>query len=170
MQFYVKTMNAKKCIEIGVFTGLSTLATAMGLPEDGKIYAMDVSEEWTNVGKKYWEQAGVADKIELILGPAIESCQRLIDEGHAGTFDFAFIDGDNVNYTNYYNLCMELIRPGGVIFVDNALWKGKVWNPEEDDADTVAIRACNDFIHADVERADHTMLTISDGIHMVIKK
>ena len=168
MQYFMRLIGAKKTIEIGVFTGLSCLCTAMGLPEDGKIYALDVSEEWTNVGKKYWEQAGVASKIELIIGPAVESAQRLIDEGQAGTFDFAFIDADKRNYVNYYELCVQLLRPGGIIFVDNTLWKGKVWDPEVTDDDTVAIRNCNESIHAD-PRVDQMMLTMADGIHMAIK-
>lgn len=137
------------------------------MPEDGKLYALDTSEEWTNIGKKYWEQAGVANKIELMIGPGLESAESLCEE-HEGTFDFAFIDADKINYSNYYEVCLKLLRPGGVILVDNTLWKGLVWDPENNDPATVAIREVNEKIHAD-ERVDQMMLTMGDGIHMAIK-
>ena len=143
MQYFVRLTGAKKCLEIGVFTGLSALCTAMSLPEDGKLYAFDVSEEWTNVGKKYWEQAGVSNKIELTIGPAVESCQRLLDEGHAGTFDFVFIDADKPAYGQYYDLCIELLRQGGVILIDNALLRGTVWDPENEEEGPTVMRNLN---------------------------
>ena len=169
MQFFVKLIGAKKCIEFGTFTGLSALCTAMGLPNSGKLYALDVSEEWTSIGRKYWKQAGVNDKIELMIGPAADSAQSLIDQGHSSTFDFAFIDADKPNYSRYYNQSMQLLKPGGVIFVDNALWFGKAYDPEVNDEETLAIRALNQEIHED-ERVDHMMLTMADGIHMAIKR
>jgi predicted O-methyltransferase YrrM len=130
MQMWCQWGNVRKGIEVGVFTGYSLLCTALGIAEGGKIYGLDISEEWTSMGQKYFEQAGVANKIEVIIGDALATMQRFIDEGQAGTFDYIFIDADKVNYDNYYELAIQLLRVGGSVLVDNTIWFGKVYNPE----------------------------------------
>jgi predicted O-methyltransferase YrrM len=168
MQFMAQLTGAKRCLEVGVFTGYSSLSVALGLPDDGVIHAFDISEEWTSVGKAHWERAGVADKIKLSLGPAIDGLQKLIRAGEEGSFDFAFIDADKGNYKHYYELCLTLLKPGGLILIDNVLWSGRVADPENQEEDTVAIREINDIVLADA-RVDQCMLPISDGITIVRK-
>tara|TARA_Y100001970_G_scaffold39728_1_gene48957 strand:- start:10174 stop:10836 length:663 start_codon:yes stop_codon:yes gene_type:complete len=163
MSNLVRLMSAKKTIEIGTFTGYSALAVALALPEDGKIVACDISEEWTTIGRKKWEQAGVADKIDLRIGAALETLQELIDEGLEGSFDFAFIDADKANYLDYYKMCLKLVKKGGVVAIDNVLWSGSVINPDINDVDTVAIRELNEFLAQD-ERVSLSMVPVGDGL------
>ena len=136
MGLLVELIGAKHTLEIGTFTGYSALAVALALPFDGRVIACDLSEEWTSVGKPFWEQAGQAHKIELRLGPAVESLDGLLAQGRAGEFDFAFIDADKVGYTAYFERCMQLVRCGGLIAIDNTLWEGKVVDADVTDADT----------------------------------
>ncbi len=167
MRFLVGLTGAKNCLEIGVFTGYSALTVALAMPEDGKITAFDVSEEWTNIGRPYWEKAGVASKIELHIEPAVHGLQKLVDSGKSGTYDFAFIDADKENYPKYYNLCLELLAPGGLILIDNVLWSGAVADPGKNDPDTVAIRALNEFVHND-NRVESCMIPVGDGLMLVM--
>ena len=159
----VRLMSAKKTLEIGTFTGYSALAVALALPEDGKIVACDISEEWTAIGKKKWEQAGVAEKIELRIGTALGTLEELIQDGQQGSFDFAFIDADKANYLDYYKMCLKLVRKGGVVAIDNVLWSGSVINAEINDVDTVAIRELNEFLAKD-ERVSLSMVPVGDGL------
>ena len=159
----IRLMSAKKTIEIGTFTGYSALAVALALPDDGKIVACDISEEWTSVGKKKWEQAGVGDKIDLRIAPALETLEGLMAEGQEGTFDFAFIDADKANYLDYYKMCLKLVRKGGVIAIDNVLWSGAVIQTDINDVDTVAIRELNDYLVHD-ERVALSMVPVGDGL------
>ena len=159
----IRLMSAKKTIEIGTFTGYSALAVALALPDDGKIVACDISEEWTSVGKKKWEQAGVGDKIDLRIAPALETLEGLMAEGQEGTFDFAFIDADKANYLDYYKMCLKLVRKGGVIAIDNVLWGGAVIQTDINDVDTVAIRELNDYLVHD-ERVALSMVPVGDGL------
>ncbi len=159
----VRLMSAKKTLEIGTFTGYSALVVALALPEDGKIVACDISEEWTAIGKKKWEQAGVAEKIELRIGAALGTLEELIQDGQEGSFDFAFIDADKANYLDYYKMCLKLVRKGGVVAIDNVLWSGSVINSEINDVDTVAIRELNEFLAKD-ERVSLSMVPVGDGL------
>ena len=159
----VRLMSAKRTIEIGTFTGYSALAVALALPEDGKIVACDISEEWTSIGRKKWEQAGISDKIDLRIGPALETLEELLEDGHEASFDFAFIDADKANYLDYYKKCLRLVRKGGVIAIDNVLWSGAVINSEINDDDTKAIRELNDFLAQD-DRVSLSMVPIGDGL------
>ena len=142
----VRLISAKKAIEVGTFTGYSALAVALALPEDGYLLACDISEEFTSIGKPYWEEAGVSENIDLQIAPAVETLKSKIEDGESNTYDFAFIDADKINYLNYYELCLDLIRPGGVIAIDNVLWGGSVIDSARTDDDTKAIREINDFI------------------------
>lgn len=169
MRLLVQLTGGRKGIEIGVFTGYSALSVALGLPDDGQLIALDVSEEWTDVGRKYWEMAGVAHKIDLRIAPALESLQNLVAEGKEETFDFAFIDADKVNYQNYYEYCLRLLRPNGLIAIDNVLWSGRVADPKSTEPDTVAIRQLNEKLFKD-ERIDLSLLPLSDGLTLVRKK
>ena len=159
----VRLMSAKRTIEIGTFTGYSALAVALALPEDGKIVACDISEEWTSIGRKKWEQAGISDKIDLRIGPALETLEELLEDGHEASFDFAFIDADKANYLDYYKKCLRLVRKGGVIAIDNVLWSGAVINSEINDNDTNAIKELNDFLAQD-DRVSLSMVPIGDGL------
>ena len=159
----IRLMSAKKTIEIGTFTGYSALAVALALPEDGEIIACDISEEWTSLGIKKWEKAGVRNKIDLRIAPAIETLEDLLGQGQEGVFDFAFIDADKVNYLDYYKICLKLVRKGGVIAIDNVLWSGAVIKDEINDVDTVAIRKLNDFLITD-ERVALSMVPVGDGL------
>jgi predicted O-methyltransferase YrrM len=169
MALLVKLIGARRTLEIGVFTGYSSLAVALALPEDGRVVACDVSEEWTAIARRHWEKAGVAKKIDLRLAPALETLDALIRDGAAGTFDFAFIDADKSNYAGYYERCLSLLRAGGLIAVDNTLWSGAVIDPKERSADTEAIRALNDAVHRD-ERVDTALLTVGDGLTLARKR
>ena len=163
----IRLMSAKKTIEIGTFTGYSTLAVALALPEEGEIIACDISEEWTALGKKKWEQAGVAHKINLRLAPAVDTLDALLADGQESSFDFAFIDADKANYPAYYEKCLKLVRKGGVIAIDNVLWGGSVIDSERNDEDTKAIRKLNEFIAND-NRVSVSMVPIGDGLTLAV--
>lgn len=169
MAMLMQLMGAKKTLEIGVFTGYSSLAVAMALPEDGQIVACDVNRETTSIARRYWQEAGIDSKIQLNIGPATETLQRLIDEGQADTFDFAFIDADKSNYDTYYEQCLQLVRQGGLVAIDNVLWHGAVIDESRQDDDTVAIRAINQKVHGD-GRVDLILVPIGDGITMARKR
>ena len=168
MALLIKLIGAKKTLEVGVFTGYSSLVVALALPADGKIVACDVSEEFTSIARRYWQQAGVADKIDLHIAPALETLDKLLTAGEAGTFDFAFIDADKSNYDNYYEQCLELIRPGGLIAIDNVLWSGKVADTEIQDNQTNKIRDLNRKLHED-SRITLSLVPIADGLTLAIK-
>lgn len=169
MRLLMELMQAKKTLEIGVFTGYSTLCVALGLPENGKIIACDINIEWTKLAKRFWEMAGVIHKIDLRLAPALDTLQSLLDEGEAETFDFVFIDADKQNYLNYYEKSLSLIRVGGLIAIDNVLWGGDVADPAINDKNTVMIRRVNDFLLQD-ERVTLSMVPIGDGLTLVRKR
>lgn len=169
MQQLVALSGARRCVEVGVFTGYSSLAVALALPVDGRILACDVSEEWTAIAKRHWAAAGVAHKIELVLAPAIDTLAARIAAGAAGSYDLAFLDADKANYPRYAELLLELLRPGGLLVVDNVLWSGKVADPAVADADTAAIRALNAKLHAD-PRVAHCIVPVADGIALAIKR
>ena len=165
----VRLISAKKAIEVGTFTGYSALAVALALPEDGYLLACDISEEFTSIGKPYWEEAGVSENIDLQIAPAIETLKSKIEDGESNTYDFAFIDADKINYLNYYELCLDLIRQGGVIAIDNVLWGGSVIDSARTDDDTKAIREINDFIVSD-KRVNISMIPVGDGVTLAVKK
>jgi caffeoyl-CoA O-methyltransferase len=159
-------IGARRAIEIGTFTGYSALCIAKGLPSDGTLLACDVSEEWTAIGRRYWQQAGVADRIDLRIGPALETIEKLADDV---SFDLAFIDADKPNYWNYYEALLPHMRANALILVDNVLWGGNVLNSDASDENTTAIRAFNDRLARD-DRVDKVMLPISDGLTIARKK
>lgn len=169
LNLLIKLLGARQIIEIGVFTGYSALCMAEALPVGGRLVACDINKEWTDMAQRYWQQAGVHKKIELLLAPADKSLQKLIDGGNANSFDFAFIDADKTNYLIYYEQCLKLIRQGGVIAVDNTLWSGHVADPSVDDEDTKAIRELNDALHSD-SRIDLSLLPIGDGLTLALKR
>ncbi|MFN0084873.1 MAG: class I SAM-dependent methyltransferase [Blastocatellia bacterium] len=169
MQLLLKLIGARKTLEVGVFTGYSSLSTALALPEDGKIIACDVSEEWTAIARRYWAEAGVAGKVDLRLAPAIETLDGLLADGQAGSFDFAFIDADKAHYDDYYERALKLVRRGGLLLFDNMLWYGKVADPNVQDVDTAALRALNEKLHRD-DRVFVSLLAVGDGISLVIRE
>jgi caffeoyl-CoA O-methyltransferase len=169
MQLLVQLLRAKKTLEVGVFTGYSALWVSMGLPDDGRIIACDISEEYTTVARRYWQEAGVHHKIDLRIGPALGSLDELLEAGQKGSFDFAFIDADKGNYENYYERSLQLLRGGGLIAIDNTIWSGRVADPNEKDADTVAIRKLNEKLYRD-ERVTLSMLTVGDGLTLALKR
>jgi predicted O-methyltransferase YrrM len=165
----IHLIGARRAIEIGTFTGYSALAVAAALPEDGMLVACDVSEEWTRVARRYWEEAGLSKRIKLHLGPAAETLATFLRDGAAGSFDFAFIDADKTNYDTYYESCLQLLRPGGLLAIDNVLWGGAVADSSINDADTEALRALNVKIRDDV-RVESCLLTVGDGVMLVRKR
>ena len=169
MFLLAQLVGARRTLEVGVFTGYSALSVALALPEDGKVVACDVSEEWTSIGRRYWAEAGVAHKIDLRIAPAMATLDALIAEGQLGSFDFAFIDADKGNYAGYFERALLLLRAGGLIAVDNTLWSGRVADPAENDADTVAIRAFNESLHHDL-RISLSLLPIGDGLTLAMKR
>jgi O-methyltransferase len=169
MALLIELIGARSVLEVGTFTGYSALAMAVALPENGALVACDVSEEWTAIGRRYWEEAGVAHKIELRLAPALETLDALLAEGRAGTFDFAFIDADKEGYDAYYERALELVRLGGLIALDNTLWEGKVADPAATDVDTEAIRAINAKLALD-ERVTLSLITVGDGLTLARKR
>ncbi len=169
MALLVQLIGAKKTLEIGVFTGYSSLAVALALPDDGKIIACDVSEEYTSMALHYWQLAGVADKIDLRIAPALETLDDLINQGESGSFDFAFIDADKSNYDNYYERALKLVRKGGLIAIDNVLWSGRVANSEIQDNRTQKIRDLNQKLHTD-NRINLSLVPIADGLTLAMKK
>lgn len=169
MGMLVRMLNARRCIEVGVFTGYSSLCVAAALPEDGQLICCDVSETWTVVARRYWQEAGLEKRIDLRLAPAVETLDALLAAGDAGKFDFVFIDADKANYTHYYDRAYQLVRRGGVIATDNVLWHGKVIDPAANDIDTVAIRAYNAKLRDD-QRVHVCMIPMGDGLTLAIKK
>lgn len=168
MALLVKLLGARRTIEVGVFTGYSALTVALALPPDGRVLACDVSDEYTRIGKPFWSQAGVAGKIELALGPALSTLDARLARGEAASYDFAFIDADKTSYDGYYERCLQLVRVGGLIAFDNTLWAGAVAKPAQD-ADTRALQALNDKLHAD-ERVDVALLTVGDGLTLARRR
>lgn len=164
----VKMTGARKCLEVGVFTGYSSICIALALPPEGRLIASDVSVEWTAIARRYWEKAGVANKVDLRLGPGIDILDALLADGQAGTFDFAFIDADKGNYGNYYERALKLVRSGGLIGIDNTLWYGKPADPAVNDPDTEAIREVNRRVHADA-RVTMSLVPIGDGLTLALK-
>jgi len=168
MALLARVVGARRAIEIGVFTGYSALTVALALPDDGYLLACDVSDEYTRVGKPYWEAAGVAHKIDLRIAPALQTLDARLAAGETGTYDFAFIDADKTAYDAYYERCLDLLRQGGVIAIDNVLWSGSVARPAKT-ADTRALQALNDKLHRD-ERVDLSLLPIGDGLALARKR
>ena len=163
LQMLVRLLPARLILEVGTFTGYSSTAMALAQDGEGRILCCDVSEEWTDIAREAWTDAGVADRIELRLGPAVETLDGLLAEGQGSQFDMAFIDADKGNYDNYYERALQLVRPGGLIAIDNVLWSGRVADDSDQDADTQAIRALNAKIATD-ERVDLAMTPIADGV------
>ena len=169
MALLVQLMGATKTLEVGVFTGYSSLVVALALPPQGRIIACDVSDEFTAIARRYWQLAGVEDKIDLRIAPALDTLDHLLATGQANTFDFAFIDADKSNYDNYYERALQLVRPGGLIAIDNVLWSGQVADPTVQDTRTKAIRALNEKIHQD-ERVMVSVVPIADGLTLALKR
>mmetsp|Transcript_20462 Transcript_20462/g.65511 ORF Transcript_20462/g.65511 Transcript_20462/m.65511 type:complete len:296 (-) Transcript_20462:44-931(-) len=166
-----KLMGARRCLEIGCFTGYSSLSVARVLPSDGLLVTLDVSDEWTSIAKKFWREAGVEGIVDLRLGPATESLQKMVDAGEAGTFDFAFIDADKTGYAAYVEMCHTLLRTGGLLVIDNTLWDGRVTDPEarEREESTAALHKLNEALLVD-ERWDLSFLGIADGVTLLLKR
>lgn len=169
MRLLVELIGARRTLEVGTYTGYSALAVALSLPPDGQVIACDISDEYTSVGRPYWAEAGVADKIDLRLAPAVETLDTLIAEGGADSFDFAFIDADKTNYATYYERALVLVRQGGLIAIDNVLWDGAVVDPADESEDTLAIRALNAAL-TDDERVSLSMVPIGDGLTLARKR
>ncbi|MCF6148781.1 MAG: methyltransferase domain-containing protein [Candidatus Kuenenia sp.] len=169
MAFLLKLQKATKAIEIGVYTGYSSLCIALALPPDGKLVACDINKEWTSVAQRYWEKAGVSKKIDLHLAPGIETLNHLISNGNANTYDFIFIDADKKNYDIYYERAINLLRPGGIIVIDNVFWLGKVTDHKIIDDETNAIQRLNKKLHND-ERIDLSMIPVGDGLTLAMKR
>ena len=165
----VELIGARRCIEVGTFTGYSSTAVALALPPDGQLICCDVSEEWTSLARKYWEEAGVAGRIDLRIAPAIETLDRLLASGEEDTFDFAFIDADKVGYDDYYERLLRLVRPGGLIAVDNTLWHGAVLDADSEDEDTRAIQAFNAKLAGD-PRITLCLLPVADGVTLARRR
>ena len=168
MQLLARAIGAKRYIEIGVFTGYSSLAIALALPNDGTILACDVSEEYTSVARKYWAKAGVEKKIRLVLAPALDTLDAEL-KAAAGTYDLAFIDGDKPNTDGYYERCLRLLRPGGILMVDNTLWDGRVADPANNEASTIALRAITRKAMSD-SRVFASLTPVGDGVLLVLKR
>jgi caffeoyl-CoA O-methyltransferase len=168
MALLVQLIGARRAIEVGVFTGYSALCVALALPEDGELLACDTSADYTAIGRPHWQAAGVAHKIELALAPALATLDARLAAGGAGRYDFAFIDADKTGYDAYYERCLQLLRPGGLIAIDNVLWSGSVARPAKD-ADTAALQALNSKLHADA-RVDMVLLPIGDGLTLARKR
>jgi caffeoyl-CoA O-methyltransferase len=169
MALLMHLIGARRTIEVGVFTGYSSLSVALALPDDGRIIACDVNEEWTSIARRYWQAAGVDHKIDLRLRPALETLDGLIATGQGGRFDFMFIDADKTNYAHYYERGLVLVRPGGLIAIDNVLWSGRVLDESVNDEDTKALRAFNEKLQGD-DRVWLTMLAVRDGLTLACKK
>lgn len=165
----VELIGARRTVEVGTFTGYSTLCVALALPADGRIVACDISETFTAVGRRYWAEAGVADKIDLRLGPALATLDALLNADGAGAFDFMFVDADKENYLNYYERGLSLLRPGGLMAIDNVLWNGGVADRAQNDDETRAIRALNDRVHGDA-RVSLSLVPIGDGLTLARKR
>src|ERR1700691_3172352 len=169
LQLLIRMTGARRVIEVGVFTGYSSLAMALALPPDGRITACDISDEYTRTARRYWAEAGVTGKIDLRIAPAKETLDSLIAAGESGSFDFAFIDADKTGYPGYYEQCLSLIRGGGVIALDNMLSRGRVLDDSITDPDAAALRKMNEFIHRD-NRVDALLLPLGDGLTLAVKR
>lgn len=165
----LRLMGAKRGIEVGVFTGYTSLWMAMALPDDGQLVALDVNDEWTRIAKDYWLQAAVSHKIDLRLQPALDSLDQMLREGEQGQFDFAYIDADKANYSAYYERCLQLVRQNGLLLIDNTLWKGRLLDKNDQKASTQAIRQLNQHLYTDA-RVELSVLPIGDGLTMLIKR
>jgi len=168
MAFLLQTMNARRVLEVGTYSGYSAIVCAAALPEDGELITIDINEEAPAVAKRYWEQAGLEKKIEFRHSRADTVMRELLDEGEGGSFDFVFIDADKTGYENYYEWALALLRPGGIVALDNVFWDGRVADPANDEEDTVAIRAINAKIHAD-PRVEMSLVPIGDGLTLARK-
>lgn len=168
MSMLLRLMRAQRVLEVGVFTGYSSLCFALALPKGGQIVACDISEEYTAIARQHWEQAGVADKIDLRIAPAIETLDQLLEQGQAETFDFVFIDADKGNYGHYYDRSIQLIRPGGLIVIDNVLWSGRVADPQSNDKIVQTMRQFNEKVGAD-PRVQVSILPLGDGLTLALK-
>lgn len=169
MAMLVRLSAARRIFEVGTFTGYSTLAMALALPQDGRIVACDVSVEWTRIGKAHWQKAGVADRIQLKLQPGLDVIDQMLKDGEAGRYDMAFIDADKPNYDGYYEGVLRLLKPGGFMLIDNVLWGGAVADADKQDADTAALRALNAKLRGD-DRIDLAMVPVGDGVTMARKR
>lgn len=169
MRLLIHLLGARRTLEVGVFTGYSSLSVALALPEDGQIIACDVSEEYTSIARRYWQAAGVDHKIQLKLGPAVATLDQLLEAEQHNQFDFAFIDADKENYARYYEQCLQLVRRGGLIGIDNTLWGGSLVDESKQDESTNAIRALNKKLHAD-DRVELSMVPIGDGFTLARKR
>ena len=165
----LQLINAQRTLEIGVFTGYSTLVAALALPEDAQIIACDIEPAYTDIAQRYWHEAGVADRIDLRIGPALDTLDALLADEQHDSFDFVFIDADKTNYRHYYEKCLQLVRAGGLMMIDNVLWSGSVADNNDTEPDTLAIRALNQFISTD-QRVDISMLPVADGIMLARKR
>lgn len=169
MALLVQAIGARRCLEVGTYTGYSSLVVSLALPADGRLIACDVNEAWTAIARRYWAEAGVAHKIDLRLAPALQTLDHLLETGQAGTFDFAFIDADKPNYDGYYERALKLVRPGGLITIDNVLWGGAAADPKKRDRDTLAIKALNRKLRDDA-RVSLSLLPIGDGFTIAYKR
>jgi predicted O-methyltransferase YrrM len=169
MALIAKLIGARRYIEVGTFTGYSALAVALAMPDEGRVEALDISEEYIGMARRYWTEAGQSRKIAAHVGPALETMDRLLREGLAGAYDYGFIDADKSSYDDYYERLLKLLRPGGVIAIDNVLWFGRVADPTDDSADTAALRALNAKIRDDA-RVDIALLPVADGIFLCRKR
>ena len=169
LQVLVRASRARRCIEIGTFTGYSALCVALALPREGRITCCDVSEEWTSIARGYWKKAKVAARIDLRIAPALQTLDALLGKGQAGRYDFAFIDADKKNYASYFERCLRLVRQGGLIAIDNTLWYGRVIDRRRNDEDTRAIRSFNRRLHRD-RRIELAMVPIGDGLTLALKR
>ncbi len=169
MQLLVRMLGARRTLEIGTFTGYSALAVALALPADGQVVACDISEDYTRMARRYWAEAGVADKIDLRIAPALDTLDDLLGDGQAGTFDFAFIDADKTQYDAYYERSLQLLRPGGLAVLDNVLRDGRVTDPDPGDESTRAIQRLNKKLHTD-QRIHLSMIPVADGLTLTLKK
>jgi len=165
----LKLIQAKRVIEVGTFTGCGTFSMALALPENGEVISCDIDEEWPNIGKPYWEKGGVAAKIHVKIGNAVDTLKRLIESGESGCFDGVFIDADKEQYDNYYELSLQLVRSGGLILLDNMLWSGKVIDKNDQEPSTINIRQLNQKMHHD-ERIDFSLVPIADGMALALKR
>lgn len=169
MALLIKLMGAKRAIEIGTFTGYSSICVASAMPDDGRLICCDISPQWTSIAEKYWALAGLKEKIALYTQPAEKTLQMLLDDGAEKSFDFVFIDADKQNYIKYYEMALSLLRRGGIIAVDNTLWSGAVADPENIEPGTRAIRRFNDMLKED-SRVSKSLLTIGDGLTLILKE
>ncbi len=169
LDLLIRLSGARRCIEVGVFTGYSSLVTALALPTDGHLLACDINPTTTAIARRYWAEAGVAGRIRLELAPALQTLDAELAKSGEGSYDFAFIDADKISYIDYYERCLRLLRPGGLIAVDNTLWSGSVADPRKRDTDTQAIRAFNEHVHAD-RRVDFCLVPIADGVTLARKR